>query len=163
MAIVKRKGDVKRGIRIVAIFEGAKGLLVLLAGLGLLEIVHKDLHEVAGQLVREFHLNPARHYPRIFIDALNHLTDRQLLTMAFSALLYSTLRIVEAVGLWLQRQWAKWFGLLTCGSYIPFELFAILRRPAWPKITVFIVNSCVAGYLGYVLYQSRQSQRHVRK
>jgi len=104
MANVKKKEHLTSGVRIVSLFEGAKGLLVLLAGVGLLEFIHKDLHLVAEQIVRELHLNPARHYPRIFIEAVNHLTDGRLWAMAFSALLYSVVRLVEAIGLWLQRQ-----------------------------------------------------------
>ena len=159
MANVKRKEHAIRGIRIVSIFEGAKGLLVLLVGLGLLEFIHKDLHLAAEQIVRQFHLNPARHYPRIFIDAFNHVTDGQLLAMAFSALLYSAVRFVEAIGLWLQRQWAEWFGLLTGGLYIPVELLEITRGITWPKVTVLIVNIGVVGYLACILYQSRQNQK----
>ena len=63
MADVKRKEDAIRGIRIVSFFEGAKGLLVLFVGAGLLELIHKDLHLAAEQIVRQLHLNPARHYP----------------------------------------------------------------------------------------------------
>ena len=161
MANVKRKEHAIRGIRIVAFFEGAKGLLVLLVGLGLLEFLHKDIHLVAEQLVSQLHLNPARHYPRIFIDAINHLTDGQLLAMAFSALLYAAVRFIEAIGLWLQQQWAEWFGLLTGGLYIPIELFEITRGITWPKVVVLIVNAGVVGYLAYILYQSRQNHKHV--
>jgi len=163
MVKAKRKEQAIRGLRIVAFFEGAKGLLVLLVGLGLLEFIHKDLHLVAEQLVRQFHLNPARHYPRIFIDAINHLTDGQLLAMAFSALLYSAVRIAEAIGLWLQRQWAQWFGLLSSGLYIPVELFEITRGTTWPKATVLLVNAGVVGYLAFILYRSRQNQKHARE
>ena len=152
-----------KGIRIVACFEGAKGLLVLLVGLGLLEFIHKDLHLVAEQIVRQFHLNPARHYPRIFIDAINNLTDGQLLAMAFSALLYSAVRLVEAIGLWLQQRWAEWFGLLSGGLYIPIELLEITRGITWPKVTVLVINAGVVGYLAYILYQSRKNHKHVGK
>ena len=36
MGKVKRREDAKRGLRVVAVFEGAKGLLVLLQALGFL-------------------------------------------------------------------------------------------------------------------------------
>ena len=160
MAMLRRKEDSKNGVRIVSLFEGAKGLLVLLVGFGLLEYIHKDLHLAAGQIVRHLHLNPARHYPTIFIDAVSHLTDGQLWAMAFSALLYSVVRFVEAIGLWLQRQWAEWFGLLTGGMYIPVELFEILRGITWPKVTVLIINASIVAYLAYILYRTRQSHKH---
>ena len=53
------------GLHIVALFEGAKGVLVLLAGFGLLALIHKDVHVIAARLIANFHLNPANHYPRV--------------------------------------------------------------------------------------------------
>lgn len=163
MGKVKKKEDAKGGLRVVALFEGAKGLLVLFVGFGILALIHEDLHSFAEQLVRQFHLNPARHYPRIFIDATNHLTDARLWAIAFSSLLYSVVRFVEAIGLWLQRQWAKWFGFLTGAMYIPVELFEIIRGVTWPKATVLIVNTAIVGYLSYVLYRTKQSRKHARE
>src|SRR5512135_118072 len=91
------------GVRTVAVFEGAKGALVLLTGFGLLALVHKDIHLAAEQLVRHLHLNPARHYPRIFLDAAADITDKQMLFMAISALIYSLVRFAEAIGLWFRQ------------------------------------------------------------
>jgi len=152
----KGKNHSKGGLRVVALFEAAKGLLVVFVGFGLLSCIHKDLLSVAEQLVRHFHLNPARRYPRIFIDAANHLTDRYLWALAFSALLYAVVRFVEAYGLWHQRQWAKWFGLLTGAMYVPVELVGIMRGPTWPKVTVLVINSGIVGYLAYALWRSRR-------
>jgi uncharacterized membrane protein (DUF2068 family) len=157
MADVKKKEHLTSGIRIVSFFEGAKGLLVLFVGFGILEFIHTDLHLAAEQIVRTFHLNPASHYPRIFIDAADHMTDGKLWAMAFSAMFYSVIRFVEAIALWLQRQWAEWFGLLTGGMYMPLELFEIIRGPTWPKVAMLILNAGIVAYLAYVLYQSRQT------
>lgn len=38
-------------MHIVALFEGTKGLLVLLVGFELLTFIHKDIHEAALRLV----------------------------------------------------------------------------------------------------------------
>ena len=95
----------------------------------------------------------------IFIDAANRLTDERLWAIAFLALLYSIARFVEAVGLWLQLQWAQWFGFLTSVIFIPVELFEIVRRVTWPKATVLTVNTAIAVYLAYVLYQSKRGSR----
>jgi uncharacterized membrane protein (DUF2068 family) len=116
----------------VAIFEGAKGALVLMTGFGLLARIHKDVHLAAEQLVRHLHLNPARHYPRIFLDAAANITDNQLMFMALSALIYSIVRFAEAIGLRFQQRWAEWFGLLTGGMYLPVEIVAVMRRITWP-------------------------------
>jgi uncharacterized membrane protein (DUF2068 family) len=159
----KKNEGSKRGLHIVAVFEAIKGLLVLLVGFGLLTFLHKDIHSAAEQLVAHFHLNPARHYPQIFIDAASHMTDRRLLAMAVSALLYSVVRFAEAFGLWRQRQWAEWFALLTGGMYIPVELYENLRGVTWPKVTVLTVNAAIGIYMAYVLYRSRQKRKYASK
>ena len=149
----------KSGLRIVAIFEATKGLLVLLAGCGLLSAIHRDLHAAAVHLVRVMHLNPAKHYPSIFIDAADKVTDLQLWMLALSALLYAVVRFVEAYGLWRQMQWAEWFGLLSGAMYIPLEIFEASREFTWPRITVLLVNLGVVGYLGDALLRSRRQSK----
>jgi uncharacterized membrane protein (DUF2068 family) len=128
-------------------------------GFGLLAFIHEGLHSAAEQLVRHFHLNPARHHPMIFADTVQHLTDRYLWAMAFSALLYSAVRLTEAYGLWHQKQWAKWFGVLSGAMYIPVELIAIMRVATWPKVTVLVINAGIVGYLAYALWRSRRDRK----
>jgi uncharacterized membrane protein (DUF2068 family) len=149
----------KDGLRVVAIFEATKGLLVLLTGFGVLAYIHKGLHLGAEQLVRYFHLNPASRYPRIFLDVADHVTDTQLWVLALSALLYSLVRFIEAYGLWRQRYWAEWFAVLTGGIYVPIELFEITRGVTWPKVTLLIVNAGIVAYLSLILYQSRRQRK----
>jgi len=153
----------KDGLRIVSVFEAIKGLLVLLAGFGLLAYIHQDLHFAAERLVRHFHLNPASRYPRIFLDLAGHVTDAQLWALALSALLYAVVRFVEAYGLWYERHWAEWFAVLTGGIYVPLELFEITRGITWPKTVLLIVNTGIVAYLSLVLYRSRQKRKHTGK
>ncbi len=160
MGTGNKREHVKGGLRVVSIFEATKGLLVLLTGFGLLAYIHEDLHVAAERLVRHFHLNPARHYPRIFLDLTDHVTDGQLWLMALFALLYSLVRFIEAYGLWHERHWAEWFGLIMGGIYLPLELFEIARGVTWPKVTLLIVNAGIVAYLSIIVYQSRQKRKH---
>jgi uncharacterized membrane protein (DUF2068 family) len=153
----------KNGLRVVAMFEATKGALVLLAGCGLLAFIHKDLHDAAVQLVKALHFNPAKHYPSIFIDAADRVTDVQLWMLALSALLYSVVRFVEAYGLWKRQQWAEWFGFLSGGMYIPMEVFEVSRQLTWPRMTVLIVNIGVVAYLSDILWRTRRRRKHTRR
>lgn len=152
----KRTNRSATGLRIVALFEGAKGILVLLAGFGVLSLIHKNIHQVAVQLVRHFHLNPASHYPEIFLNTADKVTDIQLWLIAFAAMLYATIRVIEAFGLWMQRQWAEWFGLLTGTMYVPIELYEVTRGASWPKVTVLTVNTAIVTYLLFVILKSKK-------
>lgn len=157
------KPAVKGGLRVVAMFEAAKGALVLLVGCGILAVIHRDLHVAAVRLVQALHFNPAKHYPRIFIDAADRVTDFQLWMLALSALMYSLIRFVEAYGLWHELQWAEWFGLLSGAMYIPMETYEAARDLTWPRITVLIVNLGVVGYLADVLLRSRKKRKFIKR
>jgi uncharacterized membrane protein (DUF2068 family) len=140
-----------RGLHVVAVFEGIKGLLVLLVGFELLSFIHKDIHQAALRLVEHFHLNPASHYPRIFLDLSEQVTNMKLWGLAIAAAMYFVVRMIEAAGLWLKKPWAEWFAVLTGGMYIPIEIFEVIHSVTWPKVTVLLVNIIVVSYLLFVM------------
>jgi len=120
-----------RGLHIVAFFEGAKGLLVLIVGFELLTLINKDAHVAALRLVEQLHFNPSSHYPRIFLDLTEHVSDAKLQGMAIAAAIYSVVRLVEAAGLWLRKTWAEWFGAITGGMFIPLAIYKIAQHVTW--------------------------------
>ncbi|BDV42628.1 membrane protein [Geotalea uraniireducens] len=147
-----------RGLHVVALFEGAKGLLVLLVGFELLTYIHKDINEAAMHLVKHLHLNPASHYPRIFLDLIEHIDDTKLWSMALAAAMYFVVRMIEAVGLWLRKTWAEWFAVLTGGIYIPVEIYEVAIKVTWPRVTVLVVNLGIVSYLLFVLIKDREKK-----
>lgn len=138
-------------VRTIAVFEAAKGILVLLAGLGLLSLVNRDVQEIAERLVRHSHLNPASHYPRIFLDAASRVTNQRLWLLAAAAAVYSAVRLVEAYGLWFARRWAEWFALVAGAIYVPVEIYELIHRATWLKAAVLITNLAIVAYMAYVL------------
>src|SRR2546426_10052227 len=96
------------GIRAIALFEAAKGAVVLLAGFGLLGLLNRDVQAMAERFVKFTHLNPASKYPHIFLDAASRVTNAQLWLLAVGAAAYSIVRGFEAYGLWKGRAWAEW-------------------------------------------------------
>jgi len=145
----------RAGLRAVALFEAAKGTAVVVAGLGMLALIHRDALAVAEEIVRHLHLNPAQHFPRIFLDAAAKATDTRLWVLALTALLYAAVRFAEAYGLWRQRAWAEWFGICTGGIYLPVELYELTVSVTPVKVTVFLVNLFIVAWLSLVRWQER--------
>ena len=145
------------GVRVVAAFEAAKGSLVLLAGCGLLALVHHDVQAMAESLVERSHLNPASRYPRIFVQAAGALTDARLWLLAAGAAAYAAVRFVEAYGLWRQRRWAGWFAVVSGGIYVPIEIYELAHSVTWPKLAALILNAAIVAYMSYALFQTRRS------
>ena len=150
------------GIRVIAVFEAAKGLLVLLAGFGLLNLLHRDAQALAERFVRFSHLNPASKYPRIFLDAAAQVTDARLWWLAAGAGAYAVVRFFEAYGLWWGRAWAEWLALVAGGLYVPVELYHLWHRFTWLKVTVLAANLAVVAYMAFALLHRKQQRREIR-
>ncbi|MCE1239223.1 MAG: DUF2127 domain-containing protein [Azonexaceae bacterium] len=146
----------RRSIRSVAAFEAAKGILVLLAASGLLLLVHRDLHALAAALIEHAHLNPAAKYPGIFLDAVDHFQDLRLRWLAAGAAAYSTLRFVEAWGLWHDRRWAEILAAASGTIYLPFELANLMRGFSWLSLGALLVNLAIVVLMLLALRQRRR-------
>lgn len=149
-----KQHEIAVGLRTVATIEAAKGALVILVGLGLLALIHHDVQSLAEHLVRHMHLNPARHYPRVFIEAAGRLTDSRLWFLAFSAFAYSTVRFIEAYGLWHMRAWAEWFAIISGSLYVPMEVYGLAHHATITKTLALLVNLAMVAYMVYVRYYS---------
>ncbi len=146
----------RRAIRVIAAVEAAKGLAVLLAASGLLGLLHKDLHALAVRLIEHSHLNPASKYPQIFLDAVSHVGQSNLMWLALGAAAYSALRFTEAYGLFRERAWAEWLAALSGGVYLPLELANMVRHFSALGLALMLVNVGVVAVMVWALLQRRR-------
>jgi len=145
------------GLRTIAGYEATKGALILLAGLGLLGLVHHDVQEAGEELVRHFHLSPSSHYPRIFLELAAKVTDSWLWGLAAGSLLYASLRFAEAYGLWRGKRWAAWLGAASGAIYVPYEAVEVFAKLTVLRLASLALNLLIVGYLLQVLARQRRS------
>ena len=145
-----------KALRAVASVELAKGVVVLLAGFGVLSLRHHDVWGVADSLLYFLHIDPDRRMARLFLDWADTVTDARLLTLAILAMCYSGLRFFEAYGLWRERAWAEWLALVSGGLYIPFEVWDLLEKPTWIRAAILLINVLVVWYMGYLRLDERR-------
>jgi uncharacterized membrane protein (DUF2068 family) len=138
--------------------ECLKGAVVLLAASGFLALIHHDVHRVAAVLVEHAHLNPASKYPRIFVDAAAQVNDTRLWQLAGGAIMYSSLRLVEAYGLYRGHSWAELLAALSGAVYVPFEVIELVNHPTLLVLGLLALNLGVVALMARALYlRSRQS------
>ena len=146
----------QKGIRTVAVFEAVKGALVLVAGFGLLHLLHKDVHKIACEFISRVDLNPAHKYPKIFIELAANITDHKLWFFAGLALAYSAFRFTEGYGLWKQRVWAEWLAVVSGTIYLPIEIYEICVKVSPVRVFALIANIVVIGMVTYKLIQRKE-------
>src|SRR4030095_15932699 len=124
---------------------------------GLLSLVQQDLQEAAEHLIRLSYLNPAHHYPRVFIEAFANINDARLRLFAALAFLYAGGRFIEAYGLWRMKAWAAWLAIVSGAVYLPVEVFELIKHGTFIRGGVLLINAGIVIYLVYVRWLNRKS------
>ncbi|WP_309682813.1 DUF2127 domain-containing protein [Polaromonas sp.] len=149
----------RRTLRAIALFEAVKGVAALAAGIGLLGLLHHDLHQAALALLWRFHLDPALHYPALLLRYADWLSAIDLRSLAPVALAYITVRLLEAYGLWKDKIWAEWLGALSGALYIPLEVAHLVHRSTLINTAVLLANIAVVGFLAFQLWKRLYRRR----
>ena len=71
--------------------------------------------------------------------------------------LYAAGRLIEAWGLWMDKAWGEWFGVLCSAVYIPFELRHALVHQHWQGWLVLAFNIALVLVLLARLRQRRKA------
>ncbi len=147
-------------MKTVALFEAFKGGVVLLAAGGLLSLVHRDVHAVAVNFISHMHLNPASHFPLIFIDVASNMHDSRLVWLSVGAGVYAFVRFLEAYGLYTQRAWAQVLAAISGAIYLPFEAAKLLHGPTWHHALFLTINLFIVTVMVRALLQRRKNASH---
>ena len=104
-------------------------------------------------MIRHLHLNPANHYPSIFIQLASNTSDTRLWAYAAMAMAYATIRLAEGYGLWHGRRWAEWLAVVSGGIYLPFEVYEVLKGKGWVAMAALAINVAIVVVMVRALRQ----------
>ncbi len=136
-----------RGVWLIGIFKIFKGVLLLASGVGLLKLLHKDVADLVIHWINVLHVDPDnRHIHDLLIKA-SIVNERQLKRLSVGAFFYAGLLLTEGSGLLLGKRWAKYFSVIVTGSFIPLELWELVKQFNVNKTIVIGVNIIVVWYL----------------
>jgi uncharacterized membrane protein (DUF2068 family) len=149
------------GLRGVAVFEALKGLLAFSIGIWVLTLMHKDIYGVAEHMLRRLHVSLDRHFAQRILHLANAITDRNLWLFFAVISAYTAVRFTEAIGLWLEKEWAEWFALLSGALYLPFEVYELVRHHSAVTVAVLLINILIVLYMAWLLNDSYKRRRAI--
>ena len=149
----------RTGLRSLALFEAAKGILAIIGSIIIFAFSHKDLTEVAEHVLSALHVHPGSRFAGAVFRAADKATTQQVVFVGIGVLVYAAVRLIEAVGLWHERDWAEWFALLSGCLYLPWEIYEIARHQTPIRVGILVVNIIVVLYLAFILWQSHQDRK----
>jgi len=121
-------------VRAIGAFKLVKGLLLAAAAVGLLtsERVQSLFWRVVG-----FGSERA-------LDAAGAVTG-----------LYALVFLVEGIGLVLAKRWAEWLTVIVTTSFIPLEVWKLVRHATTPATVTLVLNVAIVVYLAVRLALDR--------
>ena len=138
-----------RVLTMIALFKFLKATVLIAVGFGALRLIHSDLRDQANALFdtlgQSVDVVPIL---RLLRD-IGALAPHSLRLFGAGAFLYAALFVTEGIGLWRQKRWAEYLTVIATASFIPFEIFEIVQRRTWPRISALVINILVVIYLLY--------------
>jgi uncharacterized membrane protein (DUF2068 family) len=140
-------GNSKRDriLALIALFRLSKALLLILAGFGVLHLLRPDVAERFMEWMQAYPLAMKVH-PERALDS-----PQRIELLAAAAFAYAALFATEGAGLWLQKRWAEYLTVIATTSFIPFEIWEIVKKVSAVRVALVISNIAVVIYLIAVL------------
>jgi uncharacterized membrane protein (DUF2068 family) len=152
----KPKGS--RGLWLIAAFKLVKGLGLLILGIGVLNLLHKDVAAEVERWINLLRFDPQNHLIQKLLAKLGMVDDRKLKELSIGTFFYSGLLLTEGVGLALRQRWAEYVTIVTTASLLPLEIYEITKRVSTGRVVLLLINIAVVVYLVIEVRRTRSTQ-----
>ncbi len=155
----ERAGPSQRGLLYIALFKLFKGVLLVIAGVGALHLLHRDVAEIAMHWIELLRVDPDSRFIHGLLAKVLVMDDHKLKEISAGTFFYAALLLTEGIGLLKRKHWAEYFTIITTAVFIPLEIYEIIERVSAAKFAVLGVNAAIVWYLvAKVLRDRRQAQ-----
>ena len=143
-------------LRALAIERWVRGLILILLAAAVFklkstrvsvkELFDKDLTALKP-FFNQIHFNVSDSATVNSIQKVLNAKPSTLNLIAFGILFYGLLQVAEGIGLWSLRRWGEYVAVVGTTLFIPFEVYEIVEKVSWLKITILVVNIAAVLYL----------------
>ena len=115
--------------------------------MGALRLIHKDIGDLLLRLAYHMRFNPESRFINFVLDHAEFVTDKLLRRFSLALFAYAALGTAEGIGLYLEKAWGEYMTLIITASFLPWEIFEVLRRMTVMRSALLVVNILVFAYL----------------
>ncbi|MDP9170792.1 MAG: DUF2127 domain-containing protein [Acidobacteriota bacterium] len=141
----KQAGD--KWIIAIGIFKLAKALSLLVLGVGLVRLLHRDVGSAVGHWLEVLRLDPDNRYIHGALVRVFRITPKQLRELSAGTFIYAAIFLTEGIGLLLRKHWAEYLTVVSTGLFIPLEVYEIYHRFTAVRAGLLVVNVAIIWYL----------------
>jgi uncharacterized membrane protein (DUF2068 family) len=143
-------------LRLLAVERWVRGLIIALLGIGVLRL---ESTQVSLRMLFDKDLSALKpFFDQIHFDVSDSATVRAIqnvlnarpstLNLVAAGLLgYGALQLAEGLGLWSLKRWGEYLAVVGTTLFIPLEVYEIVEKVTWLKVTALVVNVAAVLYL----------------
>ncbi|MGC9159221.1 MAG: DUF2127 domain-containing protein [Terracidiphilus sp.] len=132
---------------LIAAYKFMQSLLFIAIGFGAVHLLHKDVGDLLAQLADRLRFNPESRFVNFVLDKASLVDDPLLRRIGVVAFSYAAVGMLEGAGLYLEKAWGEYLTLAITASFLPWEIFEVLRKTTWPRVGLLAANILVFLYL----------------
>jgi uncharacterized membrane protein (DUF2068 family) len=144
-------GTHDRGLMLIGIFKLAKAIFFFCIGAGAVHLLHKDVGDEVTRLALRLRFDPESRLVALLLQKADLIDAHRLRQISVGTFGYSALALTEGIGLLLEKVWAEYLTLVLTVSFLPWELYELVRRPDWSRLSLLLINLAVLAYLVWLL------------
>ena len=143
------------GLLLIGLFKLVKAVFFFCIGIGAMHLLHKDLSDEVMRLATALRFDPESRVVSLLMDKVDLIDVHRLREIGFATFAYSALALTEGIGLLREKVWAEYLTLILTISFLPWELYELVRRPSWFRLGLLAINLAVLWYLIWLLKRKR--------
>lgn len=146
-----------RGLLLIGLFKLGKSILFFCIGMGAIHLLHKDLGDVVMRVAMALKFDPESRFVALLLNKVDLIDIHRLKLISLGTFAYSVVALTEGVGLVMEKVWAEYLTLILTISFLPWELYELLRHPSWFRLGLLLVNLAVLAYLVWLLRRKKKT------
>jgi uncharacterized membrane protein (DUF2068 family) len=123
------------------------GVLLVSVGLGVFNLVGKNLANELLRLINYWHIDAHLYYVNWLIHKVSNISNGQLILLTQINFIYAALSFIEAFGLAFEKRWAKWLAVIDTSSFIPIEIYQLGHTFNWINFFLLLAYGATVFYL----------------
>jgi uncharacterized membrane protein (DUF2068 family) len=84
--------------------------------------------------------------------------QRDLTLIVTTTFIYSGLLLTEGIGLLLQKVWAEYMTTFITATFIPIEIYELVRHTTVARVCLLAINILIVAYLIVRILQQKTSR-----
>lgn len=150
-------GKSDKWLVLIGVLKLFKGAMLLLVAIGVLRLIGGDVAMHLEQWCRRLNVDAENRWLHEIIEKVSGLTPRKMSFLSAGTFFYSALFLTEGVGLSLKKRWAEFFTVIVTASFLPLEIYEIVKEFKPIRLALVIVNAAIVVYLIWRLARERNA------